>query len=92
MMRQCRPGLKHRDVLRPRRAVQEHLRLGTERDLLSVKNDLADALAGGTAAGFARENDIDAALLKELREDLGLHGFARALTALERQEPPAGHR
>ncbi len=62
------------DVLRARGAVQEHLRLGAQRDLLRVQQRSRGSARQRRCHGFARERRRRRRASADLGEDLCLHG------------------
>jgi hypothetical protein len=56
-----------------------------------VEQDLADAVAGGGAAGLAQQHRLLAAAREPCRQALDLRGFARPVEAFERDEDTARH-
>ena len=73
-------------VLRPRGGEEEGLRLGRERDLLGMEEDIADPLGERRAPRLAGEQDLAAARTERLREPRRLGGLADSLAAFEREE------
>ena len=65
--------------------------MGARRAGARVEQDLADAVAGGGAAGLAKQDGLLAAAREPCRQALDLRGFARAVEAFESDENTARH-
>ena len=79
-----------RNELRARR--DEERRFGGRREgRVGVQEQVADAVAGGRAAGLAEQPERDSSRGEPRREPTELGRLPRALAALEHHEPPARH-
>ena len=70
---------------------ESHFRHGGEAGGAGIEQQLANAVAGGSAAGLARHEVGDAALLHPRRKALDLRGFAGPVESFEGDEEAALH-